>query len=66
MSKKNYQAIAAALNEVKGVDHREAWAVIVNALADVLAASNPRFDRSRFIEACKTGTCKGMPRKAVA
>jgi hypothetical protein len=49
MSKKDYQAIAAALNEVKGVNHREAWAVIVIALADVLAASNPRFNRARFI-----------------
>jgi hypothetical protein len=30
------------------------------ALADILAADNPRFDRARFIEACETGTTRGM------
>lgn len=34
--------------------------MIIAALADVLAADNPRFDRSRFLEACETGRCKGM------
>lgn len=30
------------------------------AIADVLAADNPRFDRARFIEACETGLDSGM------
>lgn len=35
---------------------------ITEALTDVLTASNPRFDRAQFIEACETGRCKGMAR----
>lgn len=35
---------------------------LIRALADVLAADNPRFDRARFVEACETGRTKGMPR----
>lgn len=31
-------------------------------IADIMAADNPRFDRARFVEACETGKCKGMPR----
>lgn len=32
------------------------------AIADIMAADSPRFDRARFVEACETGRCKGMPR----
>lgn len=36
-------------------------AAVVDNIADVLAADNPRFDRARFVEACETGRTKGMP-----
>jgi len=72
MSKKDFQAIARALYDqralwkagpMSAVVVKEAtWREARNALADVLAASNPRFDRQRFVEACETGRCKGMPR----
>lgn len=73
MSKKDYQAIARVLYatrqnvitaDVKHLTPRELaeWAVgnVASRLADVLAADSPRFDRSRFLEACETGKCKGM------
>lgn len=79
MSKKDYQAIARALfenapgfltpaeREADG-NHAETpqyamWRKIVRGLADVLQADNPRFARARFIEACETGRCKGMPKR---
>jgi len=71
MPKKDYQAIARALHGARpGLDAdgihaygREFnWRPIVAAIADVMAADNPRFDRARFVEACETGRCKGMPR----
>lgn len=63
MTKKDYQAIARAIHDAcnSGKDNRIV-ADIVDALADVMAADSPRFDRARFIEACETGRCKGMPR----
>lgn len=64
MSKKDYQATARTLHGVKDVDHREAWAVVVIALADVLAADNPRFDRERFVEACETGADRESAKRA--
>jgi hypothetical protein len=77
MSKKDYQAIAAALWRVQpepagGNDPdrraieavRRTWYSAVEAVAGVMAASNPRFDRGRFIEACETGTCRGMRKVA--
>jgi hypothetical protein len=76
MSKKDYQAIAAAIynSQVRmdGLFKYDRNAVMVNAgvkaamcevkarLADVLAADNPRFSRERFLEACETGRCRGM------
>lgn len=72
MSKKDFQAFAAALYAarphcgdsephdctvpVKLVQ----WEFDRDAVAGVLAASNPRFNRALFIEACNTGRCKGM------
>lgn len=68
MSKKDYQAIARAIHEVKTrADVRPdsgALAALladtVDALSDVFATDNPRFDRERFLEACETGRCRGM------
>ena len=71
MSKKHYQALARALNSVRrfapysgGQEHM--LSEVVREVADVLAADNPRFDRARFLEACETGTCKGMKRERAA
>ena len=66
MSKKDCQAIARAIHEVRA-EHGDkpvccAVQALTGRLSDVLAADNPRFDRARFIEACETGRTKGMPR----
>lgn len=76
MSKKDYQAIARALYINQPYKDREVghvasdaeesvfdqWRMDRDALASVFADDNPRFDRARFVEACETGKCKGMPR----
>ena len=69
MSKKDYQAIARAIHEARGLtataeklDPGSGINRVAHLLADVLAAENPRFDRARFVEACETGRCKGMAR----
>lgn len=77
MTKRDYQAIARAIHEAAqpGNPPGSDWACeifptsaegmrqdIIGRIADVLAADNPRFDRQRFVEACETGRCKGMPR----
>ena len=54
MTRKDYQAIAEAIkstlhDNVPAVDI--AYTIAAN-LADVFAADNPRFDRSRFLAAC--------------
>lgn len=74
MSKKDYQAIARALYmdraDFQGVlsdaPPIEVARIIAERIADTLAADNPRFDRARFIEACETGGCKGMPKRRTA
>lgn len=66
MTKKDYQAIARAINGLYIVPTtNRLFAVVyrtdvIDVLADVLAESNPRFDRARFVEACETGKCRGM------
>lgn len=63
MTKKDYQAIARAIHRVRQDSHPETTiTAVTDALADVMAADNPRFSRERFVEACETGRCKGMPR----
>ena len=73
MSKKDFQAIAAAIYDYRcelydcGVVSHRTLDPLVDKLADEFAQGNPRFDRARFLEACETGSCKGMPkRKEVA
>jgi hypothetical protein len=68
MSKKDYQAIARAIYEARTTDGTGPFDVvqhIQDGIARYAAADNPRFDRARFLEACETGSCKGM-RKAAA
>lgn len=77
MTKKDYQEIARILHrfDVGIVDrttseemHAQQNTVtgIREALADYLGKRNPLFNRSLFLEACKTGKCKGMPPRTVA
>jgi len=63
MSRKDFVAVAAAINNLisahettKG-DAASQWAVAgitatAEALANVFADANPRFDRARFLAAC--------------
>lgn len=76
MSKKDYQAIARAIYETRqavpafsqttdvmacGVWTRDTpHNELVSRIAGVLACDSPRFDRARFVEACETGTTRGM------
>ena len=73
MTKRDFQAIARAIHEseisqLRICDENQKNIVLechsgtASRIANVLAESNPRFDRARFIEACETGKCKGMPR----
>jgi hypothetical protein len=57
MTKKDFEAIAAALKREKPGANWDAnkhvqWNLDVRAFANVCAASNPRFDRTRFYRAC--------------
>jgi hypothetical protein len=61
MSKQHFEMIARVLREAnrhEAVDptFREGWHAAVSAIgvrfADELNATNPRFDRSRFVAAC--------------
>ena len=64
MTKKDYQAIARAFYQTgqETLRESETWQILRRKIADVFAADNPRFNRARFMEACETGRCKGMPR----
>jgi len=59
MSRKDYVRIAAELREERETAialfepmHAAGIAVAAQAVARVLAADNPRFDRARFLAAC--------------
>jgi hypothetical protein len=61
MTRKHFEAIAAAVQEMRydeprGRDklagHRGAVRKVAEKLATVCAASNGRFDRGRFLRAC--------------
>lgn len=54
MSKKHYEADADAINRVLWTANTDpaTVALIVGVLADIREADNPRFDRSRFYQAC--------------
>ncbi len=56
MTRKDYIALAAALKGAHPglsgeIDKNEAWRRSVRAVADTLAADNPRFDMGRFLNA---------------
>lgn len=55
MSKKDYVAVAAKIANrfaEAGSAERSVIRVLVDDLADVFAADNPRFDRAVFLKAC--------------
>lgn len=61
MTRKDYVKIAAVLNETRGAPQGNGsesdaalfqWTQDVAAIAYLLAADNPRFDRARFYKAC--------------
>jgi hypothetical protein len=69
MSKKDYQAIARAIYGTREMIYRDPHhdeirdallRDLSDRLANIMAADSPRFNRARFLEACETGTCKGM------
>ena len=60
MFRKHYNAFADALLEARvlfedNADQHAQWCRDVQAIADVLEADNPRFDRRRFLEAAGLG-----------
>lgn len=72
MSKKDYQAIAAAIYRIRqshpafsqSVDGATAADLVTEALADIFKADNSNFSRERFAEACETGRTRGMKQVA--
>jgi hypothetical protein len=65
MTKKDYQAIARALYSVahgRTTGQMLLWHETRAAVADVLAADNPRFDRETFMLACADGNVGRMPK----
>lgn len=57
MTKRDFNALAAALRGIERLSghnvhvHNEAIFAAAYAIADVCAASNPRFNRARFLRA---------------
>ncbi len=49
MTKKDFEMIAAIVADIRNADDRAATAT---HFANKLSATNPRFDRARFIAAC--------------
>jgi hypothetical protein len=58
MSKKHFEALAAALKSVKSVQGfpprtpEATWVTTCLTIANTLQDFNPRFDRARFLAAC--------------
>ena len=66
MTKKDYQAIARAFHSSRIVDtgaEDDQWREDVGAIADVLSADSPRFDRECFVTACETGNVRARPKR---
>ena len=65
MTKKHFTAIAAAFNRAHGhamLEPNPHLAIIhlAHAMADICQASNPRFDRERFLSACGVACINAM------
>lgn len=58
MTRKDYVAIAAAIRKeviYSGSETTTALKSVADSIADIMKRDNPRFDRSRFIDACGFG-----------
>jgi hypothetical protein len=60
MTRRDYVSIASTLRRSQPFadepHHLDQWVTDVRAIADTLAADNPRFDRKRFYAACASAT----------
>ncbi len=52
MTRKHFNAIAAALAAQRASLPADAFRALVNQIADVCKSSNAAFDRDRFADAC--------------
>ncbi len=59
MTKKHFEIIAQALHEAISANATETdmiiWAACCVKIAKAMACLNPRFDKARFLEACRNG-----------
>jgi len=58
MTKKDFTLIADVLYKQRPATDKNAitrWVIICNAFATALQATNPLFNRSRFLDACGAG-----------
>jgi hypothetical protein len=53
MTSKHFEAIAKVLRDHRPSTIDADWYKLIDAMADTCAEANPRFDRSRFITACR-------------
>ena len=62
MTRKHFQSLALALSygqpSPQDTTRYEQWLLDIDMVATACAEANPRFDRSRFIEACKQQVSK--------
>ena len=57
MTRKHFKAIAKILSSVQWDSVTQESLILLNArFADMLENENPRFDRGKFLEACKEGS----------
>lgn len=68
MTRKDYVALAEAFRAVTTepwTDGEDTWVRCLEAVADVLAADNPRFDRERFLAAASNEPERGSRDRAL-
>lgn len=52
MTRKDYIAVSNILKDRKASIPEDAYIGLVNDVANYMSSDNPRFEKSRFIEAC--------------
>lgn len=52
LSRRNYEAIAALIDSLRGDYDDATLEVVASGLCGVFAADNPYFKRDKFLEAC--------------
>ena len=52
MTRKHFNAIAAAIKAMQGQTDRAALLFMANRMADTFKTLNPEFNRTRFLDAC--------------